>query len=129
MSRCHRSSRAARRMARGCCSRTCSTPRSSPRCTPRMPRSKPRPNRRELSAMIRDATLHDVPRLVEFVVAEAREAQALELEPAMVHASVTAMFDDRTLGRYWVCERDGDVVGAIAVVREWSDWRNASYWW
>src|SRR5437870_1913786 len=79
--------------------------------------------------MIRDATLNDVPRLVEFVVAEAREAQALELEPAMVHESVTAMFDDRTLGRYWVCESDGEVVGAIAVVREWSDWRNAAYWW
>ena len=79
--------------------------------------------------MIRDATSSDIPLLVEFVVEEARDAQNLELDAALVTKSVTAMFDDRTLGRYWVIEEAGAVVGAIAVVREWSDWRNAAYWW
>jgi GNAT superfamily N-acetyltransferase len=38
---------------------------------------------------------------------------------------VTAAFGDRSLARYWVA---GDS-GAIAAVREWSDWRNTAYWW
>jgi ribosomal protein S18 acetylase RimI-like enzyme len=79
--------------------------------------------------MLREATSADIPILVGFVVEEAREAQDLNLDPAMVAKSVGAMFDDPTLGRYWVAETGGDVVGAIAVVREWSDWRNAAYWW
>ena len=75
--------------------------------------------------MIRDATAADIPRIVDFVVAEAREAQGLELAHDVATKSVTAVFDDRTLGRYWML----DDIGAIAVVREWSDWNNAAYWW
>jgi ribosomal protein S18 acetylase RimI-like enzyme len=79
--------------------------------------------------MVRDATASDIPVLVGFVVEEAREAQALVLDPAQVTASVSAMFADPALGRYWVVEQGGAIAGAIAVVREWSDWRNAAYWW
>jgi L-amino acid N-acyltransferase YncA len=31
---------------------------------------------------------------------------------------------------YWVLENaDGDVVGSASIVREWSDWHAADYWW
>ena len=75
--------------------------------------------------MIRDATAADIPMLVEFVVEEAREAQGLALDRELATKSVSAVFGDRSLARYWLV----DDVGAIAVTREWSDWNNAAYWW
>lgn len=75
---------------------------------------------------VRDATSIDLPRLVDFVVAEAREAQPdLAVDRDTISRAVTAAFADRSLARYWVA---GDT-GAIAAVREWSDWRNTAYWW
>jgi ribosomal protein S18 acetylase RimI-like enzyme len=77
---------------------------------------------------IRDAVAADIPTLVDFVVAEAREAQQLALDPTIATKSVSAAFDDRSLARYWILN-DNSPVGSIAVVREWSDWNNAAYWW
>jgi L-amino acid N-acyltransferase YncA len=77
---------------------------------------------------VRDATAADIPALVDFVVEEAREAQALALDRELATKSVTATFADRSLARYWILE-DDTPLGAIAVVREWSDWNNAHYWW
>src|SRR4051812_16460969 len=78
---------------------------------------------------VRDAADGDIPLLVDFVVAEAREAEARAVDPAVVTAAVTAARRDPALARYWLAQ-DGDaVVGAISVVREWSDWNNAAYWW
>jgi ribosomal protein S18 acetylase RimI-like enzyme len=46
----------------------------------------------------------------------------------MIEASVGAALADPGLARYWLLERCGAPIGAIAVTREWSDWCNASYW-
>ncbi len=78
---------------------------------------------------VRDATDHDLPALVQLVVAEGREAEARTLEPDVVTAAVTAALRDPTLARYWLAVDDGAPLGAIGVVREWSDWQNAAYWW
>jgi ribosomal protein S18 acetylase RimI-like enzyme len=78
---------------------------------------------------VRDATEEDVPALVEMIAAEAREAEGRALDPAVVTAAVTAALRDPTLARTWLlCDGD-ERVGAIAALREWSDWRNAAYWW
>jgi len=79
--------------------------------------------------LVRDATAADIPTLVDFVMTEAREAQALELSRDTATKSVSAVFNDRSLARYWILDDDGTARGAIAVVREWSDWNNAAYWW
>ncbi|HET9624765.1 MAG TPA: GNAT family N-acetyltransferase [Kofleriaceae bacterium] len=79
---------------------------------------------------VRDATLADVGVLVEFLIAEAREAEGLALDEARATKAVAAVFDDRSLARYWVLEDEaGAAIGAIAVTREWSDWNAAAYWW
>jgi ribosomal protein S18 acetylase RimI-like enzyme len=79
---------------------------------------------------VRDATLNDVGVLVEFLREEAREAQGLAIDVATATRAVTAVFDDRSLARYWMLDdADGVAIGAIAVTREWSDWNAASYWW
>jgi ribosomal protein S18 acetylase RimI-like enzyme len=79
--------------------------------------------------LIRAAQLSDAPTLVEYVIAEAREAEAREVARETATASVGAALADPALMRYWLAEEDGAPVAAISVTREWSDWRNAAYWW
>src|SRR5438105_4769046 len=42
---------------------------------------------------------------------------------------VAAVFDDPSLGRYFVGEDEGRVVGSLLITFEWSDWRNGNVWW
>ena len=78
---------------------------------------------------IRDAREDDAAVLIELVRAEAREAENRAPAVEVATAAVQAALRDPTLARYWIAEIDGRAVGAIAVVREWSDWNNAAYWW
>jgi GNAT superfamily N-acetyltransferase len=79
--------------------------------------------------IIRSAAPTDLQAIVEFVIEEAREAEARLLDREVVGAAVEAGLADRALVRYWVAEHDGVPCAAIATVREWSDWHNAAYWW
>ncbi|HUO81220.1 MAG TPA: GNAT family N-acetyltransferase, partial [Gammaproteobacteria bacterium] len=36
---------------------------------------------------------------------------------------------DQSRGLYFLAEIDGRPVGQISVTYEWSDWRNANFWW
>jgi GNAT superfamily N-acetyltransferase len=78
---------------------------------------------------VRDATELDLPTLVELIVAEGHEAEGRSLDAEVVCASVTAAMRDPALARYWFAGTGSTVLGAIGVVREWSDWQNAAYWW
>ncbi len=46
-----------------------------------------------------------------------------------VEKGVHAIFDDPHKGAYWIAELDGDVVGCLLTVPEWSDWRNGTVLW
>ncbi|HWW59893.1 MAG TPA: GNAT family N-acetyltransferase [Thermoanaerobaculia bacterium] len=59
----------------------------------------------------------------------ARETEDVELNRHVVSRGVEAIFEDRGLGRYFVVESDGDVIGALLITYEWSDWRNGVVWW
>ena len=78
--------------------------------------------------LIRDARPADGAFLIDCVIAEAMEAEALHLQRPTVQASVTAALENPALARYWIAEVDGAPVAAIAITSEWSDWRNAAYW-
>lgn len=78
---------------------------------------------------VRDATEEDLPALIDMVAAEAREAEGRELDRQVVAAAVTAALRDPSLARTWLLEEGGERLGAVAAVREWSDWSNAAYWW
>jgi glutathione S-transferase len=80
---------------------------------------------------MRSAAARDIARLVDFVLAEAREAEDRPLDRAAVTQAVTAAIEHPALARYWVLtDRAGEhLLGAIAATTEWSDWQNASYWW
>jgi ribosomal protein S18 acetylase RimI-like enzyme len=78
---------------------------------------------------IRDAGAPDAGVLVDMVCAEAHVAEGRVTGADVVAAAVDAALRDPLLARYWIAEVEGSPVGAIAVVREWSDWNNAAYWW
>ena len=78
---------------------------------------------------IRPAQAHDIPSLVEFNVAMAKETENKQLIPDLVTRGVTRVFEEPRLGFYVVADIAGQVVGSLMVTQEWSDWRNGSFWW
>ena len=59
----------------------------------------------------------------------ALETEAKRLDPARAAAGTQRLLADPALGFYLVAEAGGEVVGALMVTSEWSDWRNAQFWW
>ncbi len=77
----------------------------------------------------RDAVRSDHPSIVDFQVAMALETESIELDRPTCAKGVAAVFDDSALGRYFVAEENGRVVGSLLITYEWSDWRNGNVWW
>src|SRR5258708_30188814 len=77
----------------------------------------------------RDAVRSDHPAIVDFQVAMARETESIELDRATCAKGVAAVFDDSALGRYFVAEEAGRVVGSLLITYEGSDWRTGNVWW
>ena len=78
---------------------------------------------------VRRATLGDLRTLVEFNAAMAQETEGKTLELERLRAGVAALFNDDSRGFYFVAEESGRVVGQLLITTEWSDWRNAYFWW
>lgn len=77
----------------------------------------------------RDGTRDDAEAIISFQVAMAHETEDLELDRETCRRGVAAVFDDPALGRYFVAEEDGRVVGSLLITHEWSDWRAGMVWW
>jgi GNAT superfamily N-acetyltransferase len=77
----------------------------------------------------RDATREDAAAIIEFQIAMARETEDLELDHAILQRGVHAVFDDPSLGRYYVATSEGRVIASLMITYEWSDWRNGMVWW
>ena len=82
-----------------------------------------------MSVTIRSARPSDAPVIVEFNVRLARETEEKQLDPAILASGVAAVLADASRGRYFVAERDDEVVGQLMITYEWSDWRNGWIWW
>ena len=78
---------------------------------------------------IRRATVDDAETLARFNEAMAEETEDKPLDPDTVRAGVRAVFDTPEQAFYLVAERDGEVLGSLMITTEWSDWRNADFWW
>jgi hypothetical protein len=55
-------------------------------------------------ALIRDAVVADTELLVDFVIAEAREAEGRALDRESTRAAVAAALANPALARYWIAE-------------------------
>lgn len=78
---------------------------------------------------IRLANAADADAFVQFNQAMAFETEGKQLEPDVVGSAVAAVFADEHKGFYVVAEDEGNVVGGLMITYEWSDWRNAWFWW
>ena len=78
---------------------------------------------------IRLAKASDAGSLVEFNQAMAFETEGKKLDGATLTAGVEAVFADEKKGFYAVAEQDGRIAAGLMVTYEWSDWRNAWFWW
>jgi ribosomal protein S18 acetylase RimI-like enzyme len=80
-------------------------------------------------ALYRDATSNDLDAIIEFQLRMAEETEQISLDQPTLHAGVSRVLGDLSLGRYYVAEIEGLVVGSLLITYEWSDWRNGNFWW
>ena len=78
---------------------------------------------------IRLAAPGDAERLAAFNLAMAMETESKALAEDITRAGVDAVFATTDKGFYLVAETGGELVGALMVTFEWSDWRNGYFWW
>ena len=79
--------------------------------------------------LVRPARPADAGAIADFNLAMARETEHLELCADTVARGVAAVMADASHGFYVVAEVAARVAGALLVTYEWSDWRNARFWW
>ncbi|GAB5382186.1 MAG: GNAT family N-acetyltransferase [Aliiglaciecola sp.] len=79
---------------------------------------------------IRRAVINDVSDLVDFNQAMAQETESKALDQQTLSKGVSALITDPNKGFYLVAQQaDGQIIGSLMVTFEWSDWRNAQFWW
>lgn len=78
---------------------------------------------------IREARRADLETLARWAEAMALETEHKRLDAITVRRGIAVLFDVPARGRYFVAERDGAPAGALMLTHEWSDWRNADWWW
>ena len=80
---------------------------------------------------IRQGRLDDIDCLVAFSQAMALETEGRRLEGDRLHRGTRALLNSTIHGFFLVAEQSqtSQVVGQLMITYEWSDWRNASFWW
>ena len=78
---------------------------------------------------VRTAVPGDTETIARFNESMARETERIELDSSVVRAGVQAVFGREDRGFYLLAEFRDQVVGQTLITREWSDWRNAWFWW
>jgi ribosomal protein S18 acetylase RimI-like enzyme len=78
---------------------------------------------------IRPARDDDAPVVVEFNAKLAEESEQKQLDDAVLTRGVAMLLNRPELGRYFVAEVDGQIIGQIMITYEWSDWRCGQFWW
>ncbi|HNG51818.1 MAG TPA: N-acetyltransferase [Nitrospira sp.] len=84
---------------------------------------------------IRPATVQDVDVLTTFSAAMAWETEHRRLDLARLRLGTQTVIDRPEQGQYYVADlhrnapADTVTVGQLLLTYEWSDWRNAQFWW
>lgn len=87
--------------------------------------------------LVRQATLDDVPGIVDFNIHLAHETEGIRLDEDTIRQGVVNIINDPMKGMYFVAElndttsdeQGSTLAGQLAVTYEFSDWRNATMWW
>jgi ribosomal protein S18 acetylase RimI-like enzyme len=81
------------------------------------------------AVVVREARVADAAFIAVANAAMALETEDRRLDPVTLEQGVRAVLAEPARGFYLVAEQDGAPVGCVLVTREWSDWRNADWWW
>ena len=78
---------------------------------------------------VRHASLMHLDTIIDFNAAMAKETEDKELDIKLLRRGVEAALTRSELGFYLVAEHTGRPAGQLLITYEWSDWRNAFFWW
>ncbi len=79
--------------------------------------------------IIRKAELEDLSTIVSFNQSLAMEIRREKLKSEIITSGVQAVLKDSHLGFYTVVEIEVKIIAIALITFEWSDWRNAWFWW
>jgi GNAT superfamily N-acetyltransferase len=79
--------------------------------------------------VVREAQLSDLDFIVRCNLAMAHETEDKGLDPETLRRGVEAALKNSEKGNYFIAEIDGRAAGTLMLTTEWSDWRNAYFWW
>ncbi len=83
----------------------------------------------ESSISIRKAIPEDAAIIADFNCAMAMETENKQLDQSTVEKGAKGMIKNSDRGFYLIAEKDHEVQACLMVTFEWSDWRNANFWW
>lgn len=78
---------------------------------------------------IRKASMSDAQTIADYNMKMALETEGLQLHTETVLRGVEAIFNDSSKGFYLVAEVNHHIIACLMITYEWSDWRNATWWW
>jgi GNAT superfamily N-acetyltransferase len=79
--------------------------------------------------IIRKAKLEDLSTIVSFNQSLAMEVRGEKLESEIITSGIQAVLKDSHRGFYTVVEVEVKIIAIALITFEWSDWRNAWFWW
>jgi GNAT superfamily N-acetyltransferase len=82
-----------------------------------------------MNIIIRPASVSDTVIIAEFNAFMAKETENLELDRELLRRGTEALLADSSKGIYYLAELGDKVIGQLMITYEWSDWRNATFWW
>jgi GNAT superfamily N-acetyltransferase len=83
----------------------------------------------DISLRIRYAQQDDLPTIVLFNSRLAEETEHKQLDPETIERGVRRALRESGLCRYFVAERNGQIVGQAMITIELTDWRDGVLWW
>lgn len=79
---------------------------------------------------VRRAHISDLPRLIEFTLEEAREAEGSIKASDNLEKGIRKALENDSIAMYWMLiNESGLPIGSISSLQEWSDWNAGFYWW
>jgi GNAT superfamily N-acetyltransferase len=82
--------------------------------------------------LVREATLSDLDRLIDFSLGMALETEGRHLDRERLRRGTRTVIEHPEHGFFMVAdmpETTPGVVGQLLITFEWSDWRDARFWW
>ena len=83
------------------------------------------------SSMASNLPMYGREMIADFNARMAAETEGRRLDPVLLRAGVESLLADPGKGIYYLAETGSPsaVAGQLMLTFEWSDWRNANFWW